>query len=306
MTMADGHRCRNGHVLDDANVGVRRSPFGRAYRVCGQCERKRKLARQREQAALGQPPAPVVMTGARSVCIRVNGPSPVLDWASVEEAQSLPVPCGPRCLGFHVVVSTVDGRWHVTGPRPAPPRLSELYQRPQWDAAVNEPRRWPAPLAFNRPRPRPQPSPPLGPDPDTVGQPTAALDGGCPDEICRPRPHYNSLKQTCVHGHSLDLLNTYERPDGSGRQCRACMRITDRRPERMRRHAERQRLRRQAERQPRCKHGHLITPENIVGRNGWRACSECRRAQDRTPERLERHKLRTREYRRRKREGTTA
>jgi hypothetical protein len=34
---------------------------------------------------------------------------------------------------------------------------------------------------------------------------------------------YHASKTLCDHGHPFDEANTYVRPDGRGRQCRACM-----------------------------------------------------------------------------------
>jgi hypothetical protein len=159
---------------DDDAVSWKRSPYGRSYRVCGECESERDpRAPAREQAE----PTPIRMEGARSVCYRAGRESVVRDWPSVEEAASLPLPCGPGCRGVHVVVSVVDGRWRVRSPRPAPPELSDLYRWTAPAKAVDEPRRWPTPFGLNGPLRRGQPWPPLPPDPDAVRRPTAALGG---------------------------------------------------------------------------------------------------------------------------------
>lgn len=70
-------------------------------------------------------------------------------------------------------------------------------------------------------------------------------DGTVPDHLCRVRRCINSehlewvthqenihrgvgpaatnrLKTHCPHGHPYDEVNTYVRPDGRGRECRAC------------------------------------------------------------------------------------
>jgi hypothetical protein len=220
---------------DDDAVSWKRSPYGRSYRVCGECESERDpRAPAREQAE----PTPIRMEGARSVCYRAGRESVVRDWPSVEEAASLPLPCGPGCRGVHVVVSVVDGRWRVRSPRPAPPELSDLYRWTAPAKAVDEPRRWPTPFGLNGPLRRGQPWPPLPPDPDAVRRPTAALGG-------MTRRGLTAGPDLCRHGHVLDAANVYVRRDGR-RRCRACRRATDRRPRRMARHAELQRHRRRA------------------------------------------------------------
>jgi len=51
-------------------------------------------------------------------------------------------------------------------------------------------------------------------------------------ELVSPRENQlrgqtNAAKTHCPRGHEFDLLNTYWRPDGGGRQCRACKRARD-------------------------------------------------------------------------------
>ena len=67
------------------------------------------------------PPRPVSMDGAKSVfCLR-TGPSRITDHPSVEEARSVPVPCGPEYRGVHYVVSTEGGKFVITGTGPPRP-----------------------------------------------------------------------------------------------------------------------------------------------------------------------------------------
>jgi hypothetical protein len=268
--------------------------YGPRIRGCKACAMERALARVRRQAQ-AVPPV-VAMSGARSVCFRVSGLSQIIDWDSPEAAAQAmaTVPCGPECTGSHGVMVCDAGRLRVVlAAQPAPTlaeQLAQLYPRTPGE----EPRFWPAPSALNRPLRHPQPSRPLLPDP-TPGNPVpAALDGNDSDAITR-RP------DLCVHGHTLGASNVYLRPDGRGRQCRACQRDVDSRPRRMRRHAELQRQRRQRRKVERecdyrlrrgsppwvnagktaCVHGHAFDGENTIIRAGAygrprRECRQCR------------------------------
>jgi hypothetical protein len=198
------------------------------------------------------PPKPAPLDGARSVCVR-ECLSRITDHPTVEEAASIPVPCGPECLGVHYVVYTQEGRWVVTGiptpRRPLAEELSALYPRPEC-LVLDAPRYWPRPAALNQPLRRPVASPVQGPQPTPADAPTAECGGLHGGRLTRDTPDVNAHKGFCLHGHSLlDESNVYLRPHWKGRQCRECMRAVDRRPERMARHAELQRQRRQRRRQ---------------------------------------------------------
>jgi len=169
------------------------------------------------------PPRPVSMPGAKSVCLRIRL-NMIHDHPSVEEAASIPAPCGPECEGVHMIVHTEQGKFVVTGtPAPRLPLAQELF-------ALYPP---PPPKRSRRPPPRPT-------DDDA---PVDALD--------RAQAEHTTPNQ-CVHGHALAGENLYRRRDGRGVQCRACMRAADRRPGRKRRHADRQRERRRERRRLNC------------------------------------------------------
>jgi hypothetical protein len=63
--------------------------------------------------------------GAKSVFCLHTGPSRITDHPSVEEARSVPVPCGPECRGVHYVVSTGGGKFVITGTGPPRPPLAD-------------------------------------------------------------------------------------------------------------------------------------------------------------------------------------
>jgi hypothetical protein len=71
------------------------------------------------------PPRPVSMDGAKSVFCQRTGPSRITDHPSIEEARSVPVPCGPECRGVHYVVSTEGGKFVITGTGPPRPPLAD-------------------------------------------------------------------------------------------------------------------------------------------------------------------------------------
>jgi hypothetical protein len=193
------------------------------------------------------------MVIAKSICVRLHGESEMIEWSSAEEAAeaSTIIPCSRGCLGVHSIAYLDGDHWHVTGQ--APParslaeKLAELYPRCEC-LVLDAPRYWPTPAAMNQPLRRSVASPVQGPQPTPADAPTAALDGLCRGSY-RDTPTVNAHKGFCLHGHSLvDESNVYLRPHGKGRQCRECMRVIDRRPERVRRHAELQRARRQRRR----------------------------------------------------------
>ena len=195
------------------------------------------------------------MVVAKSVCVRLHGESEMIEWPSYEQAAEAVaiIPCSRGCLGVHSL-SYLDGdHWHVTGPpRPArslAEKLAELYPRPEC-LILDAPRYWPRPAALNQPLRRPVASPVQGPQPTPADAPTAECGGLHDGRLTSDTPGVNAHKGFCLHGHSLvDESNVYLRPHGKGRQCRECMRVIDRRPERMARHAELQRQRRQRRRQ---------------------------------------------------------
>jgi hypothetical protein len=192
---------------------------------------------------------------ARTVCVRIGPESQVIEWDSIEEASEAAgiIPCGPGCLGVHSVAYLDGDHWRVTGQVPPPrslaEKLAELYPRSEC-LVLEAPRYWPRPAALNQPLRRPVASPVQGPQPTPADTPKAECAGLHGGRSTRDTPDVNARKGFCLHGHSLvDESNVYLRPHRKGRQCRACMRAADRRPERMARHAELQRARRQRRRQ---------------------------------------------------------
>ena len=88
----------------------------------------------------------------------------------------------------------------------------------------------------------------------------------------RSIPAANAVKEFCDHGHEFTPMNTYHRPDRTGRQCRACKRNRD--AEYRRNYQPKGR----AASPPNCPSGHEFTPENTgLSKQGWRFCRACHR-----------------------------
>lgn len=89
--------------------------------------------------------------------------------------------------------------------------------------------------------------------------------------------HYEANKTECVHGHAYTPENTYLRPDGKGRQCRACiLRRSEEAAQRRGRHPRVYTLK------SHCKYGHALSGDNLyVSPQGKRACNPCRQRRTR-------------------------